>query len=146
MEELREAFTRASKAMTYAVDSAVRPHGVRVGQNLLLRALAERDGQTPGEVARRLWLTTPTVVKMAQRMEATGLVRRERDRRDGRLVHLYLTERGRTAEGAIEVELDRLMARATASLTEDERRHLARALGEMAENLRPVRPGPLEED
>jgi DNA-binding MarR family transcriptional regulator len=146
MDELRTAFTRASKAVTHAVDATVRPRGVRVGQNLVLRELGERDGQTPGEVARRLWLTTPTVVKMAQRMEASGLVRRERDPRDGRLVRLYLTERGRAAGGAIERELDQLMARATSTLTADERRQLARALGEIAENLRAVQPGPVDED
>jgi hypothetical protein len=79
-------------------------------------------------------------------MEASGLVRRERDPRDGRLVRLYLTDRGRAARGAIERELDQLMARATATLTADERRHLARALGEIAENLRAVQPGPVDED
>jgi hypothetical protein len=38
------------------------------------------------------------------------------------------------------------MARATSTLTADERRQLARALGEIAENLRAVQPGPVDED
>ncbi len=103
-------------------------HGVRVGQNLVLEALWGTDGLTPGELAESLHVSTPTVVKSATRMEATGLVARHRDEADRRLVRLYLTDRGRSVQTGIEAARDELDRRATAALTDAERRHLLSAL------------------
>jgi MarR family transcriptional regulator, organic hydroperoxide resistance regulator len=144
MGELLALFTRAAKLMRGAADVAMSRHGVRVGQNLLLEELWRSDGLTPGEMAQRLRVTTPTVVKMATRMEATGLLSRRRDPRDARLVRLYLTERGRSLRKAIERELEDLEARATAALDEQERRHLSSALAKMIGNLE--RDIPLDSD
>lgn len=110
-----------------AVDAMSR-HGVRVGQNLVLEVLWGADGLTPGELADRLHLATPTVVKSATRMEAAGVVSRRRDQADRRLVRLYLTERGRSVQAAVEAARDELERRATATLTDAERRHLISAL------------------
>src|SRR5215472_6213072 len=102
MTELLRLFTRASKLMRAAADEAMSQHGVRVGQNLLLEVLWERDGLTPGELADQLGVATPTVVNTATRMEAAGLLSRERDVRDRRLVRLHLTPAGRAAQRPIE--------------------------------------------
>lgn len=128
MNEFLSLFTRASKLMRGAADEAMSRHGVRVGQNLLLEVLWETDGRTPGEVAARLHVATPTVVKSANRMAAAGLITRRRDPADGRLVRLYLTESARLVQGAIERERDELERYATATLTSAERSHLISAL------------------
>ena len=98
MDEFLTLFTRASKLMRGAADEAMSRHGVRVGQNTVLEALWDADGLTPGELAERLHVSTPTVVKSATRMEATGLVARRRDETDRRLVRLFLTDRGRSVQ------------------------------------------------
>ena len=72
------------------MDEALRPHGVRLGQNLVLEKLWDTDGLTPGELAQRLRVSTPAMVQAATRMEAAGLLTRERDPNDARLVRLYL--------------------------------------------------------
>jgi MarR family transcriptional regulator, organic hydroperoxide resistance regulator len=131
-------FTRAAKLMRGAADVAMSRHGVRVGQNLVLEALWRDDGLTPGELANRLRVATPTVVKMATRMEAVGLLARRRDGRDARLVRLWLTDRGRSLQDAIEQELASLEARATATLDDQERRQLERALATIVGNLEQV--------
>jgi MarR family transcriptional regulator for hemolysin len=118
----------------------VQRHGVRLGQNLVIDALAEQDGLTPGELAQRLHVTTPTIVKMAMRMEAAGLLTKQRDAADARLVRLSLTERGRAVHGPVEEELRRLRERATAGLTPAEREHLERALAKIVGNLEAVAP------
>jgi DNA-binding MarR family transcriptional regulator len=140
MSDFIPLFTRASKLMRSAADAGYSRHGVRVGQNLVLEALWENDGLTPGEIAQRLHVTTPTVVKMATRMEATGLLRRRRDDEDARLVRLHLTNRGRSLEGPIKAERKRLRERATANLTAAERRHLESALAKVVANLQPLEP------
>src|SRR3954465_1459672 len=115
-----DAFVRASKVMRAAQETAMRRHGLHLGQNLVLAALWERDGRTPGDIAATLNVTTPTIVKMATRMANAGLLTRRRDHPDNRLVLLYLTEAGRTVRGAVEDELERLEARVTDGLTEPE--------------------------
>jgi MarR family transcriptional regulator, organic hydroperoxide resistance regulator len=135
MNEFLSIFTRASKLMRDAADEAMRRHGVRVGQNLLLEVLWETDGLTPGELADRLHIATPTVVKSATRMQASGLLTRRRDEHDARLVRLYLTDRGRSVRTAIETERDNLAQRATATLTDSERRALMRALAKIVEEF-----------
>jgi MarR family transcriptional regulator, organic hydroperoxide resistance regulator len=140
VSEFVPLFTRASKLMRGAADVAMSRHGVRVGQNLVLEALWEDDGLTPGEVAQRLHVTTPTIVKMATRMEAAGLLTRRRDARDARLVRLHLTARGRSLRAALEGELRALEERATATLTATERRHLERALAKIVRSLEDVAP------
>ncbi len=138
MSDFIPLFTRASKLMRGAADAAFSRHGVRVGQNLLLERLWEEDGLTPGEIAQRLGVSTPTVVKMGTRMEAAGLVERRPDDRDARLVRLYLTERGQSLREPLERELEGLRARATANLTAKERRELEGALSKVVANLEKV--------
>jgi DNA-binding MarR family transcriptional regulator len=109
-------------------EDVLRRHGLHQGQNYLLAALWEHDGSTPGEIAAALNVTTPTVVKMATRMAATGLLTRVRDDRDNRLVRLWLTDAGRALQEPIEAERQALEDRVTANLTDTERRHLRSAL------------------
>lgn len=135
MSELLALFTRASKLLRAASDEAMSRHGVRVGQNIVLAVLWETDGLTPGELAGRLGLTTPTIVNTATRMEEAGLVTRVRDPDDGRLVRLYLTERARAARKPVEEARRRLEERALATLTDDERRHLRSALTKIVEEM-----------
>jgi MarR family transcriptional regulator, organic hydroperoxide resistance regulator len=143
MSELLTLFTRAHKLLRAAADEAMSRHGVRVGQNLVLAVLWEEDGLTPGELAARLHLTTPTIVNTATRMEEAGLLTRVRDPADGRLVRLCLTERARAAREPIEDERRLLERRATATLTDGERRHLRTALTKIIDELSgdPGEPG-----
>jgi MarR family transcriptional regulator, organic hydroperoxide resistance regulator len=135
VSEFVTLFTRASKLMRTLADEAYGRHGVRLGQNLVLAALADEDGLTPGELAERLQVTTPTIVKMATRMETAGLLKRTRDAKDARLVRLYLTDRGRAAFGPIEDERLRLQERALSGLSDAQRRELDDALAHVIRNL-----------
>jgi MarR family transcriptional regulator for hemolysin len=128
MIELLALFTRAHKLLRAAADDAMRQHGVRIGQNIVLEVLWETDGLTPGELAARLHVTTPTVVNTATRMENAGLLTRRRDTQDARLVRLYLTDQARAAQQPIEEARQQLEQRAFATLTSQERRHLRSAL------------------
>jgi MarR family transcriptional regulator for hemolysin len=135
MNELLRLFTRAAKLMRAAADEAMSEHGVRVGQNLILEVLWDTDGLTPGELAARLHITTPTVVNTATRMETAGLLTRQRDTTDARLVRLNLTDRGRAAQRPIQEARRRLEQRATATLTPEERSHLHSALTKIIHEL-----------
>lgn len=135
MDDLLTAFTRAAKLLRASTDAAMSLHGVRVGQNLVLEILWANDGATPGEIAARTLVATPTVVNTATRMERAGLLVRRRDSHDARLVRLWLTDHGRALQHVVETERARVSKRATSALTATERRELLNALTKMITRL-----------
>ncbi|MGC2288410.1 MAG: MarR family transcriptional regulator [Thermoplasmata archaeon] len=128
-------FVRAAKLARSAVDEIMKQYGGRGGQNHVLQVLYETDGLTPIEIARKLGIAAPTVVKMSSHMVASGLITRRRDSGDRRRVHLHLTDRGRAVKRPIE-EATRKFRRATsAGLTKEERRVMASALAKIVRNF-----------
>jgi MarR family transcriptional regulator, organic hydroperoxide resistance regulator len=134
-DEFQAAFWAAKKAMAEAAEAAFRQHGVWPGQQFILEALWEADGQTPGELAKRLDLATPTVTRAASRMAAAGLLRREAHTSDARLVRLCLTERGHALKETLAAERLRLTGRALHGLSAAERDQLVRLLETVRANL-----------
>jgi len=140
MTDLLTLFTSAAKLLREAADEAMSHHGVRVGQHIVLSVLWEEDGLTPGEIARRLQVATPTIVNTATRMEEAGLLVRKPDPADARLVRLYLTPRGRSARGPVRDARAALEQHATATLTPAERDHLRAALTKIIARLQDEPP------
>jgi len=105
------------------------------GQQFVLRLLWREDGLSPGQLARQLGLSTPTVTRAATRMEAAGLLRREPHPGDRRLVRLWLTPRGRELEQVIGPEMRLLTEQTLAGFSAAERAELIQALHRIHANL-----------
>jgi MarR family transcriptional regulator, organic hydroperoxide resistance regulator len=73
-------------------------HVIRPGMGHVLFALYEEDGCTIKEIAARSQLANSTLTGLLNRMEQVGLIKRERDEQDGRLVRVRLTPRARELE------------------------------------------------
>ena len=134
-DEFQAVFWAAKRAMVQAADAAYRRHGVREGQQFILMCLWQEDGLTPGEIARRLGLATPTVTKATTRMQAAGLVTRKPHPGDARLVRVHLTERGRALERLLDEEMRALTERALATFSQQERAQFIRFLDQLRRNL-----------
>ncbi len=63
-------------------------------QLVCLLAVAERGKTTATIMGREVFLSPSTIVGILDRLEAKGLVRRERDENDRRVVSVSLTEKG----------------------------------------------------
>jgi MarR family transcriptional regulator, organic hydroperoxide resistance regulator len=142
MTEFLDLHGRTAKVLRAAAENSMRRHGLHLGQNHLLATLWEEDGRTPGDIAAALNVTTPTVVKMATRMSAAGLLTRRRDERDNRLVRLWLTDEGRALREPVEEERRLLDRQVTADLTATEREHLLRALAKIHRSASDLLDGP----
>jgi DNA-binding MarR family transcriptional regulator len=143
MTEFLDLYGKTSKVVRAASENAMQRHGIHLGQNILLAVLWEKDGRTPGEVGVAAGVSTPTVVKMATRMTAAGLVTRRGDEHDNRLVRLWLTRAGRALQEPIETERRALEAAMTANLTAIERKHLVKALTKILESATTLLAEPL---
>ncbi|ESS56365.1 MarR family winged helix-turn-helix transcriptional regulator [Kosakonia cowanii] len=89
------ALYSASLAMTRLYQSRLKPLGLTYPQYLVLLALWEKDNVTVSEVGARVQLDSGTLSQLLKRLEASGLVARNRDTQgDERRVLITLTEQG----------------------------------------------------
>ena len=85
----------ASLAINRAYKPLLDDLEITYPQYLVLSALWEVDGQSVGAIAERLGLDSSNVTPLIKRMEAAGLLSRERNPTDERQVVVSLTNHGR---------------------------------------------------
>jgi len=120
------AFNRAYKPILDAI-------GLTYPQYIAMVALWQKDDQTVGEIGQSLLLESNTLTPLLKRLEAAGLVRRQRDARDERQVRVALTDRGR----ALRQEAQRVPAAiaAASGLAPDSAVQLRDSLVELRQTL-----------
>ncbi|HJZ61335.1 MAG TPA: MarR family transcriptional regulator [Miltoncostaeaceae bacterium] len=100
------------------------------GLGLLLR-LAEEEGLSQIELARRQRVEPPTVSRMVSRLARDGLVELRIEHADRRTTRVALTERGREVAAAGRVIVDEIEGRVFEGLDEADRDRLAGILDEL---------------
>ena len=108
------------------------------GQAMCLRLLSVNDGATQRDVARMLHVAPPTVSKMLSTMEKAGLVERRADEADQRLTRVYLTAAGRERGDEMGVAVGEYVNATFATLSERDRRDLARLLEKLGARISKV--------
>ncbi|MEO7521086.1 MAG: MarR family transcriptional regulator [Gemmatimonas sp.] len=95
---------RTSAALVRGLAQVLRPYDITQPQYNALRILrgAGADGLLRGEVGERMVTHEPDVTRLLDRMEARGLVHRERGVGDRRLVHVRITVDGLTLLAALD--------------------------------------------
>lgn len=103
-----------------------------VSQCYALKAVADSGPLTVNDLSAYLYLDKSTASRIANGLVEKGLVARERDADDGRIVRLAASEAGRAVHGRIEREL----AREYAELLEDFDPAFRSAILELVRRLR----------
>ncbi|WP_344304364.1 MarR family winged helix-turn-helix transcriptional regulator [Nocardioides bigeumensis] len=98
-----------------------------LGAMAVLGALAVRDGQTVGELARGERVQPPSMTRTVNCLEDDGYVERGTSDADGRLVVVRITERGRDTVLADRRRRDAWLTQRLAELDPDDRDVLRRA-------------------
>jgi len=109
--------------------------GLYRGQPPVLFELGEHAGILQTDLAEILEVTAATMTKLLQRMEAAGLIRRERDATDGRISRVYLTEAGRAARARATLLASKMNDEVLAGLSEAELATLTNLLDRIHTNL-----------
>lgn len=93
-EQLCFAVYQTGHAFTRLYRSILADLGLTYPQYLVMLVLWECDGLTVKAIGERLSLDSGTLTPLLKRLEALGLIRRERGREDERQVLLHLTAAG----------------------------------------------------
>jgi DNA-binding MarR family transcriptional regulator len=88
----------AAYSVSQAFNRVYKPGLDRTGltypQYLVLLVLWEQDDQTVNQIGKQLHLDSGTLTPLLKRLEAAGIVRRQRDTQDERQVRISLTAKG----------------------------------------------------
>jgi len=88
-----------------------------------------------GELGERLVIEPYNTTRLLDRLIAAGLVRRSKDRRDGRVTIVSLTEKGGTLRRAIWPEYQKAISEVMASLSEADAEDLVRIMKKTISHL-----------
>lgn len=84
----------ASRTVTAAYRPLLEKLDLTYPQYLVLLLLWERKALTVKQLGEKLWLDSGTLTPLLKRMEKKGLIRRERNKADERVVDILLTDAG----------------------------------------------------
>jgi DNA-binding MarR family transcriptional regulator/rhodanese-related sulfurtransferase len=121
-----------------------RESGIGGMKWFLLTVLGRRDGLSQGEFTQEYEMDPSRVTRTAQSLEGDGLIRRERDVKDNRVMRMYLTEDGREVLRRLPEINEQLRRRVHSVLSEEEFEELRRMLGLLAEAMKSESEGERE--
>ena len=125
----------AARLARTALAARLLDHGFYAGQDQIMLALDQEDGQTPGQLASRLGVRPPTVTKTINRLQAQGFLDKRASDADARQAHVFLTDAGRDAMRAIEKSLRKTEKQALKGLDKKDQKTLAKLLSRIETNL-----------
>jgi len=114
------------------ISTIERESGIGGMKWFLLTVLDARDGLSQGEFCGEYEMDASRVTRTAQSLEGDGLIRRERDAEDNRVVRMYLTDGGREQLRKLPEINEHLKSRVHSVLSEEEFEELRRMLGLLA--------------
>lgn len=120
-------FARTVGRLTRRMRAAAAQHELSLTESAVLARLDREGPATTAELARAEGMRPQSMSAAIAALEERRLIERRPHPSDGRQVHLTLTERGAAVRSSTR-HLKRVwLAQATSSLTDEERRILARA-------------------
>ena len=133
--ELETRFARFMRTHRKTMHRYFQSIGLFNGNPHMLFHIRRTPGITQKELAERMDISPASVAVSIRRLESAALIRRERDGKDGRVMHLYLTPEGETMDAACARGKEFLMRTAYQGFTDEERDILYRLLDIMTHNL-----------
>lgn len=124
---------RTADALRRRLGSVVEGHGVTLQQYNVLRILrgSHPEPLQTLEVAERMIEQQPGITRLLDRLEAEGLVRRQRCSQDRRRVHAWITENGLALLADMDAPVEDADAATLAELDEAEIAEMVRLLEEV---------------
>ncbi len=126
---------RLVKVFHRAFDEKLTEFGLTSAQFCVLAKLLEEEGLTQTELANRLYIESPTLVRTLDKMEEAGIIERRRDPKDRRAYHIFLLPKGKTLKDMVQKVGRQVHEEATDGLTKEEVANLRLYLYRIWKNL-----------
>ena len=139
-------FGRLIRMYYSRIQSQLAEVGLYRGQPPILMLLYKNDGMSQKEMARALNLSPATMTVTLKRMEKAGLVLREMDEHDQRILRVHLSEKGREMCETGESRIGVVTAELLEGFTLEEHQQLNEYLGRIARNMERVVEKETEQD
>jgi len=114
---------KAAQQISRRAREKLAAHGVTPMQYAVLKVLWQQDGQSGADLGARLVIDSATMTGLIDRLEASGLLKRQADADDRRIQRLFVTKQGRSLQKQLDAAMDQL------------NQEVARDLGEQAETF-----------
>ena len=137
--ELIEDIAAFSRKLRAAFDALVRERNMTLPRARVFFTLNKRDGINQRELADRLELETPTLVRILDTMEGQGFVERRTAGSDRRAKEIYLTEDGKVAACEIETFASEIRMQVISGISESDLNTALNVIRTMQANLQTVR-------
>lgn len=127
------SIVRTAAVLDHQLGEALKPYGLTPTQHNVLRILrgAGADGLCGREIGERMVARVPDVPRLLERMEAQGLISRERDPDDRRHVTARITRKGLELVARVTPALTAVQERLVGRLSQKTLRLLIDALAEI---------------
>lgn len=117
------------------MDAVLQQQGLTTPQYAALSILSRTPGLSSAQLARRAFVTAQSMQVMVAAFMRNGLVYREPDERNPRVLHLYLTELGEEIFARCQEAADELEERMVAGLADEQVGLLRDAMDVCVRNL-----------
>lgn len=119
---MKIGFIERSQRKVFA--TVFNQYGLHPSQGFALSLIVHRPGRSQRELADDMRIERATVTVTLQKLERGGFIRREPDPDDQRIMRIYPTEKGITAETAVTAEMTRFHDACDESLTPEQHQQL----------------------
>jgi DNA-binding MarR family transcriptional regulator len=119
---------RLEMAERARMEEVLQAHGVTLHQYTALSLLERRDGLSSAQLARRHFVTPQAMNQLVATLERDGLIHREPDTANRKILRASLTDAGRATLTACHVAVDELERRMLAGFTPEQEREFRTAL------------------
>ncbi len=117
-----------------AAQSELAPLEVSSAQFVVIASLASGEADSASQLCKGISYDAGAMTRMIDRLETKGLIRRQRDADDRRLVNIELTDQGREAFPKMRLCAMRVLNRFLRGFSQSEARQLEGFLHRMLEN------------
>jgi DNA-binding MarR family transcriptional regulator len=133
--QIRMGLDDISSQLRRKYSESLRELNLYVGQDNLLHRLWAGDGITQMQLSEYLKCEPPTISNTVKSLEQNGFIYRQRDELDGRVMRIFLTEKGKEVEQAVTLKWQEHQELLLKSVSEEEQLLLNDLIKRMKKNL-----------
>ncbi|MHB0980093.1 MAG: MarR family winged helix-turn-helix transcriptional regulator [Thermoleophilia bacterium] len=132
VNEILKLLPELGRALANSVPDKVKHQGVSNAQVRAVVHLAEHGPQTMGDLAQGLRITTPSTTGLINPLADMGLVERERDGEDRRVVRVSLSAKAKKMAGQVLTQRRAEVERAMVGMSEEAKANFLEGLRRLA--------------